>query len=245
MLHKIQGFRLSPQQESLWLLHKDSFTYCAQCAIAIKGHLKIEVLKQAFQKVVDRHEILRTNFHRLAGMNIPIQVIADRSLLTWYDVNLCDYSFEEQKTKIDELFQQNQCYPFDFEQGPLVRLFLLTLSAQKYILLISIPSLCTDNWSLNNLVHELSHSYEACLQGKELCDEVIQYSQFSEWQNELLEDENSEKSQEYWRKQDNSTFPILKLPCEGHLSKQTKFEPESFVLAIEPEVVTKNGSNCT
>ncbi|GAX45365.1 peptide synthetase [Tolypothrix sp. NIES-4075] len=239
MLDKIQGFRLSPQQKRLWLLQKDSLTYCAQCAILIEGSLKIEVLKQALQKIADRHEILRTTFHRQAGISIPIQVINDNSLPNWYDINLSDCSSQEQQIKIEELFQQNQCSPFDFEQSPLLRLFLLTLSAQKYILLISLPSICTDTWSLKNLVRELSHSYEACLQGKELCDDVIQYAQFSEWQNELLEDEDNENGKEYWRKQDIGAFPILKLPFEDHLSKQARFEPESFILAIEPEVVTK------
>ena len=239
MLNSIHGFRLSAQQRRLWSLQEDSFTYRAQCAILIEGNLEIEVLKRAFQKVVNQHEILRTTFHCRAGISIPIQVIADSSILIWNDVDLNDWSPKVQEAKIEELFQQERYYPFDSEQDPLLRSSLLILSSQQHILLISLPSLCADTWTLKNLVYDLSYSYEACFQDKEVSNNVIQYVQFSEWQNELLENEDSKKGKEYWRKQSIRAFPILKLPSEGHLSKNLRFEPKSIALIIEPSTVTK------
>ena len=75
----VEGYRLSPQQKHLWLQQPDSPAYRAQCAILLEGDLKTEALKEAVQKVVDRHEILRTTCHRLPGMKIPFQVVAGSS----------------------------------------------------------------------------------------------------------------------------------------------------------------------
>ncbi|MDZ4870858.1 MAG: hypothetical protein CLLPBCKN_000246 [Chroococcidiopsis cubana SAG 39.79] len=78
MQTQIHGFRLSPQQRRLWLLQKDSSVYQSYCAILLEGNLNQEILKAALHQVVNRHEILRTNFHTYNGvMKIPVQVISD------------------------------------------------------------------------------------------------------------------------------------------------------------------------
>jgi len=57
----IEGFPLSRQQKRLWQLQQqDGQAYAAQSAIQIKGKLDRETLKQALQRIIERHEILRT-----------------------------------------------------------------------------------------------------------------------------------------------------------------------------------------
>ena len=60
----VEGFRLAPQQERVWLLHqKDkSRAYRAQSAIRIDGEIDARLLRRAVEEVVQRHEILRTSF---------------------------------------------------------------------------------------------------------------------------------------------------------------------------------------
>lgn len=239
----IEGFRLSPQQKRLWSLQQDSFAYRTQCAIRLEGKLKAEVLKEALQTVINRHEILRTTFHRRPGIKIPIQVIADNSKLLWHNVNLSDLTPKEQLARIEELFQAERHFIFNFEQGPLLRSSLLNLSVNQHILLVSLPSLCADSWSLKNLVQEISDAYATGLKGEELSDEPIQYIQFSEWQNELLEGEDAETGRTYWQQQDLWSLPTLTIPFEGKRSGQAKFEPEVHALRIEPDIVAKLEAN--
>lgn len=230
----IEGFRLSPQQKRLWLLQQDSLAYRVQGAILLEGNLKKEVLKAALQQVINRHEILRTTFVRPMGVKTPIQVIADSSLPLWREVNLSGWDFQQQVTKIESLFQEERLLPFDFEQGSLLRSSLLTLSAHKHVLLLSLPALCADTWTLKNLVQEIGQSYDACLQGEELCDEVVQYIQFSEWQNQLLEDEDALSGEEYWHKQDFSALATLKLPFEAIPIAHSNTEVNYFDWKISP-----------
>ncbi len=237
----MEGFRLSPQQKRLWLLQQDGLAYKAQCAVLLEGNLKSEALKEALQKVVDRHEILRTSFQRLPGMKIPFQVIAGSSTPSWDSADLSDRELQKQESKIEELLQEERRRPFDFEREPPLRLSLLTLSARKHVLLLSLPSLCADAWTLKTLVEEISRFYAAYMQGEELLDGPLQYADFSEWQNELLEaeDENAERGRTYWQKQDFSSFPALTLPFECKPSAGATFEPDSLDLRIDPDVVTK------
>jgi amino acid adenylation domain-containing protein len=237
----IEGFRLSPQQKRLWLLQQDSLAYRAQCAIRIEGKLKAEILKEALEQVVNRHEILHTAFHRQPGIKVPIQVIADRGTISWNQVNLSGLNQNEQAAKIEQLFQEQECLicrdvPAErlYENKSLLHSSLLTLSDDQHILLVTLPALCADSWTLKNLVQEISQSYAICLKGEELPDEPVQYIQFSEWQNELLEDEDAENGKAYWHEQN---FQSITLPFEAQFSRATEFEPDVCALNIHPDVV--------
>jgi len=75
----IEGFRLSPQQQRLWLLSKQDGAerYGARCAFMLDGDLDVQRLQRAFQDVVARHEILRTRLEMFPGMKLPLQIIDD------------------------------------------------------------------------------------------------------------------------------------------------------------------------
>jgi len=239
----IKGFRLSPQQKHLWLLQQNSSAYCAQCAIQIEGKLNTKILKSALQKVVDRHEILRTTFHRQPGIKVPIQVITDGSTPSWHNVNISHLDLKQQEAKIEELLQSERELICNYEQGSLLRVSLLTRSDSQHILIVTLPSLCADSWSLKQLVQEIGRAYDACFKDEELLDEPVQYIQFSEWQNELLEEEDAESGKAYWQQQRFWELPPLTLPFEGQPSEKTRFAPAVYTLRIYPDLVANITAN--
>lgn len=234
-----QGFRLSTQQKRLWSLQQSSSAYFAQCAFLIEGNLKAEMLKAALEQVVIRHGILGATFHCLPGMKIPVMVLGNNSILSWREINLSGWESEEISSKIAYFFQEAGSFNFKFEEGPLLHVSLLKLDVHKYILIISLPSLCADTRTLKNLVTEISNSYSACLQGERLSKEVVQYLQFSEWQNQLLADEDAEAAKKYWDEQKLSTLTSLKLPFESQPLQPSKFEVNCCRLDITPDVTAK------
>ncbi len=240
MLEEMQGFRLSPQQKHLWQLQEtNSLPYRSQCAVLIEGVIDINILKQALEQVVNRHEILRTNFHCLPGMSIPLQVITNKNI-TWgenYDFSSC--SHQQQEELLSSLFEQFNQEVFDLQHGSLLRFSLVTLSSEKYILLICLPALCADAASLNILVREISQSYAACFQGKELDNEPLQYADLAEWQNELLEGEDTKAGRDYWRKQNIAALTTLKLPWEQQDTFKLTFKPQIQSITITPELVAQ------
>ncbi|MBW4575235.1 MAG: amino acid adenylation domain-containing protein [Aphanothece sp. CMT-3BRIN-NPC111] len=235
----IEGYRLSPQQKHLWLLQKidNSLPYRVQSAILIEGNLNIDVFKNAVDKVINQHEILRTNFKTLPGVTIPFQVIEEKNLFRLVEHDISNYNFQEQETEIESIWNGFCQLHFDFEQNSPLHSSLITLSPQKHILIIALPALCADTVGINNLVGEISRSYAACLQGEELLDEPLQYADIAEWQNELLEAEDGETGRDYWRQQDFSGLLTGKLPWEKQLAKKKDFQPQVINLTIKPNLV--------
>jgi amino acid adenylation domain-containing protein/thioester reductase-like protein len=234
----IEGFRLSPQQKRLWLLEQDSHVYRAQCGILIAGKINLEVLQAALQQIINQHDIFRTTFHRRPGIKIPIQVIVDSSYLSWKNINLSDLDGQEQQNKIEELFQKEKYSVCKFEQSPLLRSCLLTLSEQQYILILTLPSLCADSWTIKNLIKEISDHYAAYLERKELPDVAVQYIQFSEWQNELIEAEEAKIGKNYWQEQNFvNQIPHI-LPFESQAAEIGKFEPDCYSINIDSSLVS-------
>ena len=190
----IQGFRLSPQQRRVWLLQRDSRAYQSQCAISIDGPLDVAVLKETVQRLIERHEILRTTFECLPGMKIPVQVTADEAAHSLCEVDFGDQPVAERSSLVNQLFDEMRIQD---QLGVADRYTLVHLSPVEHVLLISLPALCADKQTLNNLLGEITRLYH---ESEEL-EETVQYAQFSAWQHELLEENDGEAGHEFWRKQ--------------------------------------------
>jgi amino acid adenylation domain-containing protein len=231
-IQTIQGFRLSPQQKRVWLwqqLEKDS-PYQTKGAFLIEASLNLEKLQQAWQQVVNRHEILRTVFSYPSGLTVPLQVISDRGNFSWKNIDLSNTHFENQNIYLEKLFQEidnTSC------------LYLVTLSEKKQILLISLPALYADAKSLKNLVTEISHYYSDPPINSDWNDELMQYADFAEWQNEILEADDTEAGRKYWQTQDFSQGLKIKLPLEKSFTESSQFQPQFIEQVIDCDKLAK------
>ena len=106
-MHKevIEGYELSPQQRRLWRLQQGSTDFVAQCVVAIEGDIMMGLLREALNKLTERHEILRTTFDCLPGMDDPIQVIRDEMDVWCQECDLRDYNQSACETRTEEIFR--------------------------------------------------------------------------------------------------------------------------------------------
>jgi amino acid adenylation domain-containing protein len=228
MQEQLEGFRLSPQQKHLWLLqnqlnepqrhkeHKEETPYRVRFAISIEGKLDLTALKVALQKVVDRHEILRTSFHCLPGMTIPLQVIDDRYQLS-----------------IGEGNSKSSDYNSD------LHINIVTISPEKYILTIDLSALVADRTSIEILFKEIVDVYAHILENKEIDETSMQYADIAEWQNELLENNDSELGRQYWRKEDFSYLRQFNLWFEDCEGDRLDFQPRFICCNLAASVLQK------
>jgi len=179
----VQGFRLSTQQRHLWMLDQAASVYRAQMAVRITGHIDCELLHRVVNALADRHEIFRTTFHRLPGMNDPLQVVADHLPPGWQVVDFCGDPPETIKAKLEAFVLQDRRRPFDVANGPMLRFSLLLTCDQEATLVVCAHPLCADAGTLRNILCEIAAGYEDGF-GAVAPETVVQYVQFSEWQNE-------------------------------------------------------------
>ncbi|HEY0602349.1 MAG TPA: amino acid adenylation domain-containing protein [Herpetosiphonaceae bacterium] len=230
------GFRLSPQQKRLWLLQQGNASSQTVGVVSIAGKLDVAALKAAAETTVARHSILRTTFHRVPGIKVPIQVIGEESAVAWNEIDLSGMSAEQQAQQIESLAQAQRQH--SVEQAPVLHLSLITQSEDRHTLVIELPTLCTDAASLDNLIRAIAQAYGAEIGVEELADEEVQYIQFSEWQNELIEqeDDDAEEGRAFWQ---NVPLSNVRLPFEYTRPASTQFSPAQVALAVEPQVLAQ------
>jgi amino acid adenylation domain-containing protein len=233
----LQGFRLSPQQKRIWQLQQAQDVYRVQATVRVTGQLQPEILQRALQGVCDRHEILQTVFRRLPGLAVPVQVVDQKAVFLSKPLDLSHLDQSAQVAQIDTLAQAARQQPFDYEHGPLLQVTWVILSSEESVLLLGLPALCGDRWTLWQLVQDLSQTYAACLKGDTLPDAEWQYAQFAEWQNQLLEAEEDSPGQAYWQ-QDFSPLTTLSLPTATRRDSNA-FAPATLSWTVPPEVIAK------
>jgi len=216
--NKLEGFRLSAQQRYLWSLSAPSQVLSM---ISIAGELRPEMLERALAGVIERHEILRTTFQRPPGIKIPFQVISDEAQFEWQFHDLSDLDPEALSTKLEISLLAMRSGTFDFERGPLLRAKLYRLAREHHALLISVSALCADSVTILNLMNEL---------GGEFAAEPLQYADFAEWHNELLEsaDEHADEGRRYWLELMAQQASKLNLPLEKRTDQTVQPEAVSI-----------------
>ena len=247
MQTSIQGFRLARPQRHLWAMHQQSPAHLAQSIILIQGNLDAEVLRDALHTVINRHQILRTTFQRPPGMKVPVQVIGepvdDLNDALWQTADLRNQTAAEQTLTLEELLCAERVRPFDVAHGLPMRLNLCTLGDERHALLIHLPALYADTWSLSNLAREISHAYADSYYGRDGHEAAgVQYVQFSEWQHSLLDGEDAETGQDFWREQTQTLSPLPRLPDELSVAQVNGFAPESWRMTLSSHLTAQMGT---
>jgi len=231
MQEQVVGFQLSLQQRRLWHAQQENAAFRAQCVVAIRGRLSVKTLREALRRVVRRHEILRTTFCYLPGIKTPVQVINDDAPYAW---GVGDLSDARDESALEQLCERERETAFDPERGPVLRALLVKGGARR-LLILTLPALCADARTLTNLAGELARAYSAASRGGEDDDEVVQYLQFSEWQNELLEEEEAADGREFWRRLADGHAPPL--PFERNpADASAPYRPSRVALALDPDL---------
>ncbi len=210
---------LSFAQQRMWFidqLEPNSSAYNMSLAVRLEGKLDVAALERAFLAVVRRHEVLRTTFS--AGDDgLPVQFVHPTP--SHWPLPLTDLSHlsvPEREPETRRLIAEHVAQPFDLEHGPLLRTALLRLDESDHALLLSIPHIISDAWSMGVLVREAAALYEAETEERELAlpELPIQYADFAAWQREWLQGNVLDRQLNYWLTQLEGAPPALELPTD-------------------------------
>ena len=160
----------SSPQKRLYVLNEmvDGQTaYNMPSMLEIKGNVDVARVQDAFQTIVDRHEALRTHFETKDGE--PVQVINDSASV------VVDY--DEVTTDDYERILSDFVQPFDLSKAPLIRVSIVKVSEQRFILLFDMHHIVSDGFSINLIIKEFTALYH----GRAVEPLDVQYKDYSEW----------------------------------------------------------------
>src|SRR5271155_282173 len=188
-----EGYALSPQQKRVWELMQGESHYVAQIRVSVEGEINSRRLENAFHSVMLRHEILRSRFDRLPGVYAPVQVILPESGVQFEETDLRSAPEALQCEEAERVAASMRERQRNLPNGCPLQVRLLRCSDERAILFAGLPALCADAGTLARVVEEA-----ALLSAGIEPDEPVSHTQFSAWQNELLEDSIASGGQRSW-----------------------------------------------
>lgn len=222
---------------SLARLEPESSVYNIPAAFRLKGLLSVAALEESLNKILRRHEILRTTFAAVDGQ--PVQVISPDATFKLSVINLEGVPETEREQQAERLISEEAQKPFDLAKGPLLRVKLLRLAEREHLLLVTVHHIIFDGWSLSVFLLELDQLYKASLgsdasQPSPLPPLPIQYADFASWQRQQLSGEGSELA--YWKNQLGGSASALQLPATGWQSSAGAYQGASKSLVLSQEL---------
>ncbi|HEY6923350.1 MAG TPA: amino acid adenylation domain-containing protein, partial [Steroidobacteraceae bacterium] len=239
---RTQELPLSLAQQRLWFLAQldpaASVAYHIPAIIHLRGRLDSSVLQRTLDRIIARHEILRTTFVNTVRGE-PVQRIAAADIgFALSRLDLRHMPESERGVTIAGLSEDEFRRPFDLSSGPLIRGLLLQLTADHHILLFCQHHLISDGWSIGILVREITALYAAFM--AEHPDPLpplgIQYADYALWQRQWLHDEALQGQAEFWRQHLTGAPALLELPTDHPRPTTQSFAGASIPLTLPPEL---------
>ena len=198
-------YPLSPTQQGL-LFHslygdRQAGSYVVQISYILNGELNHQAFEQAWQRLVQRHTILRTAFV-WESLETPVQVVGQQATLPIHWHNWEAFSAAVQADEFLDLLRRDRTQGFHLSKAPLMRVQVIQLGANRYQVLWTHHHILLDGWSLPILLKEWIACYQTvCNQGTDqhqaslLNQTGLPYRDYIAW----LQKQDIEAAKQFWK----------------------------------------------
>ncbi|MEV5317706.1 amino acid adenylation domain-containing protein [Streptomyces sp. NPDC052687] len=241
-----QRYAAAFAQQRLWLLQAlepEDTAYHLTEAFQVSGPLDTEALARAARQLCDRHEALRTRFEQVDGS--IVQVVAEpgteQARPGFRHSRLPAAEGAGREAAVARFHRAVLDEPFDLRTGPLIRLHVAEAGPHEHVVAVTAHHIVCDGWSMSVLLGELAALYRAEVLGGSagLPEPELQYTDYSAWEREWLDEERTEECLRHWRRHLAGAPTVLSLPADRP-RRATGF-PASGVheLVIDPVVTER------
>jgi hypothetical protein len=208
---------LSPTQRRLWFLDRligAGANYTVPVTFRLSGALDPAVLRRAFQRVVDRHESLRTVIGEHEGE--PQARVRDDVVVAMAVESLEALPAAGRDAEVRARLQATLADPFDLATEVPFRARLFRLGPDEHVLMLTFHHIATDAWSVENLLRELSALYAAFAAGAAdpLPPLALQYGDYATWLHDWLGGDRLQGLLEHWRERLAEAPAVHALPFD-------------------------------
>lgn len=156
---------LLPTQRAQWESYRcapDSTTFGIEVMLRIEGELDVALLAASLEAVRRAQPALRATFHDGPGPD-AVQVVRAGISLT---LPQADVSGDpDPDAALRRLVTTLTSTPFDLEHGPVLKALLIRLDARDHVLVVSLPRIVVDGWSMGLLVGDIERTYRELASG--------------------------------------------------------------------------------
>ncbi len=226
-------YPVSSAQRRIYTLqqfNKSSIAYNMPGAVLLEGMVDKQKLEAVFNRLIQRHESLRTSFEIVDSE--PVQIVHKE---VEFNLEYFNETEENLQTLLDNFIK-----PFDLTKPYLFRVGLVTITTEKHLLIYDMHHIISDGTSLGIFIKDLQRLYA----GKEIKPLKVQYKDYSVWQQKLFQSEKMQQQKEYWLKQFNDEIPVLNLIGDYPRPTIQSFEGERFSLWVDEKLTSNLKAIC-
>ncbi len=224
-------YPLSPVQQRLFFIQHmepENRAYNLYEVLRLKEPLQAGDLEPLFQRLLERHESLRTSFHLVD--EVPVQKIhapagpgeADPGVdfqVVEYDISgsrsgpaAQGESQELPETAAREFaaIMEHLVRPFHLDRAPLLRVGLIDGGGGYRLLVAAMHHIISDGVSIALLMNDFTALYR----GEELAPPAFHYKDYCRWQQRVKETGQLQSQEQYWLEVFSPGIPQLDLPID-------------------------------
>jgi len=226
-VEKREYYPLSSAQKRIYFLQQldTSTTVYNMPLIYPLDNTTKDKLEHVLNKLISRHESLRTSFHTI--QNEPVQRVHDNVMIkiTHHSVTVTG------AVPAPDSFIR----PFDLSQAPLIRSGIIKQPNGNMIWLLDMHHIISDGTSHTILVEDFINLYH-----QEILEPLkIQYKDFALWQNDLRKENKIKEQENFWLSVFKEEVPRLDLPADQRRPKRFTFTGANYTFELEEEETAK------
>ena len=248
---------LTEAQQEVWLGNEmeahSAAGYNLTTAFCFDGILQVDILHQALQQLIARHDALRTSFDRQGlyqtvanSVKIDLPFVQLSHLRSDEEVPYQSRSSDtgaeqwafntQQAAALRQIQAEEIAQLFDLHQAPLMRVRLVGLDATRHILLLTTHHIVADGWSVGILVAELCKLYTALAKGEaHSLPEAPQFANYARLEYNNRHSEEVRSAEQYWLGKLSGELPILELPTDRPRPPLKTYNAAFEKIVLSPE----------
>ncbi|TCI85722.1 non-ribosomal peptide synthetase [Tenacibaculum sp. M341] len=218
-------YNVSSSQKAIYYnyeLNKEGIAYNMPMVWEILWDINADKITEVIEKVVQRHESLRTSF--FIQDNNFVQKVQD----------VVTVKLEQKEIKKDVLDQEIETFirPFNLNNPPLIRVGLFKTEDSHY-LIVDLHHIAADGVSQQLLYKEFMTLYT----NRELPPLTYTYKDYAEWEYEFRKQEDFAKLKDFWLHKFEDGVPKLNLFSSGKKENETGKEGEQIEFNIDKKAI--------
>ncbi|PHM35752.1 Non-ribosomal peptide synthetase (fragment) [Xenorhabdus innexi] len=230
------------QQRLLFLAQFDpaaNLAYQNSAVLRFCGKLNHQAFIATLNRLVVRHEILRTRFV-LTGREPYQQIDSTDSTFNLSYLDLRKLDNNSRQDGIAERLEYEKQTPFEFSNEPAIRGQLLQLADEEHLLILTQHHIISDGWSEGILIREMGKIYSAILSGDEISlpPLSVQYADYAVWQRQWLQGDILTVQLDFWRQQLRDAPALLTLPTDRSRPREQRYIGSYVPVYLHSHLVT-------
>ncbi|GAB3489785.1 non-ribosomal peptide synthetase [Amycolatopsis cihanbeyliensis] len=213
----VDVYPLAPMQAGMLfrgLYWPDSDAYFNQNVLELVGGADEDALHEAWRRVADRYEILRTGFV-WEDLAEPLQYVRSDIRPPWTVLDWSDRDPDSHPALLDRLLADDREAGLGLDACPLYRLTLVRLGGDRHYLLWSHHHILLDGWCLSLIWGDMFRMYEDLVRGHETqLTPCRPYRDYVRWIR--AKSAEGDASERFWREylRDLSPVPFSDVPAD-------------------------------